>query len=275
MRIYPIGYNTPGSEATIDNLMQDKRTLLIDVRYSPNSPKPQWQQSALRAKYKDGYIHEGRLGNINYRGGPIQLANPDAGIGRLKDLLDHDHNLILLCACENYLTCHRKVIVELLKKEIPEVEIVMPENQPSGTMKCLSIMQPWAWLIVQGKKDLENRDWTTNYRGPILIHTGKKVDDQCFEDGEIDEDMAEYYGMNGIMPALKSDYTTGAIIGRADLVDVVTDSSSKWFVGAYGFLLENASAFDRPIPYSGSRRLFDVPTRIIEEHRKWVQGSLF
>lgn len=30
-------------------------------------------------------------------------------------------------------------------------------------MAALSIRQPWAWLVVQGYKDIENRDWPTNF----------------------------------------------------------------------------------------------------------------
>jgi hypothetical protein len=38
-------------------------------------------------------------------------------------------------------------------------------------MKCLSIQNPWAPLICAGVKDVENRTWKTDYRGPLLIHT--------------------------------------------------------------------------------------------------------
>lgn len=40
-------------------------------------------------------------------------------------------------------------------------------------MKALSIRQPWAWLIVNGFKDIENRSWDTKYRGLVLIHASK------------------------------------------------------------------------------------------------------
>ena len=40
-------------------------------------------------------------------------------------------------------------------------------------MRTLSIRQPWAWLIVHGHKDVENREWATDYRGPLLIHASK------------------------------------------------------------------------------------------------------
>src|SRR5689334_13061968 len=43
-------------------------------------------------------------------------------------------------------------------------------------MKTLSLLQPWATLVVTGVKKIETRSWQTNYRGPLLIHAslGKK-----------------------------------------------------------------------------------------------------
>lgn len=36
--------------------------------------------------------------------------------------------------------------------------------------RALSIRQPHAALIAAGRKRIETRSWSTNYRGPILIH---------------------------------------------------------------------------------------------------------
>ena len=48
-------------------------------------------------------------------------------------------------------------------------------------MKCLSVRQPWAALILHGvngqKKDVENRAWPTKFRGAMLIHASKSVDE--------------------------------------------------------------------------------------------------
>lgn len=33
-------------------------------------------------------------------------------------------------------------------------------------LPAISIRQPWAWLILNAGKDIENRDWPTNFRGP-------------------------------------------------------------------------------------------------------------
>lgn len=37
-------------------------------------------------------------------------------------------------------------------------------------MKALSITEPYASLILEGKKHIETRSWYTGYRGRILIH---------------------------------------------------------------------------------------------------------
>ena len=43
-------------------------------------------------------------------------------------------------------------------------------------MKCISIRQPWAWLIIKGVKPVENRTWSSSYRGPLLIHASLTFD---------------------------------------------------------------------------------------------------
>ena len=36
--------------------------------------------------------------------------------------------------------------------------------------RCLSVRQPWAWLILHAGKDVENRTWSHPFRGPVYIH---------------------------------------------------------------------------------------------------------
>ena len=124
-------------------------------------------------------------------------------------------------------------------------------------MKALSIMQPWAWLIVNGHKDVENRTWATTYRGPILIHAGKAIDRDC--DAEIKTGCHPVTGMHFDFPTLPFRWETGGIVGQADLVGVITieEATSPWFVGPYGFVLRNA----KPLPFRpmrGMLGLFDV-----------------
>ena len=50
-------------------------------------------------------------------------------------------------------------------------------------MKCISIRQPWASLIIHHGKDIENRDWGTNVRGRVLIHAAKGCTREEWEEG--------------------------------------------------------------------------------------------
>ena len=52
----------------------------------------------------------------------------------------------------------------------------MPETEPT---LALSVPQPWAFAILSGGKDIENRNWETPFRGRIWIHAPKSewIDD--------------------------------------------------------------------------------------------------
>ncbi len=43
-------------------------------------------------------------------------------------------------------------------------------------MKCLSLKQPYAELVVDGRKTIETRRWNTNFRGQFFIHSSKAID---------------------------------------------------------------------------------------------------
>jgi ASCH domain len=86
--------------------------------------------------------------------------------------------------------------------------------------RALSIRQPWAWLIVNGYKDVENRSWRTRYRGPILIHSALSTRD--LRDGEAAK-VARRFGIR--MPR---EYERGGIVGAAEVVDCRTRTGSPW-----------------------------------------------
>ena len=109
-------------------------------------------------------------------------------------------------------------------------------------LPALSIRQPWAWLIVNGYKDVENRDWPTRFRGDFLVHAGKAMDDMSLEE------IISYYGLEGIDPA-QTELKRGGIVGRSTILDCVTRSDSKWFHGKYGFKLGQS----RPLPFKPCR----------------------
>lgn len=122
-------------------------------------------------------------------------------------------------------------------------------------MKALSIKQPWAKLIALGFKDIENRKWKTSYRGKILIHAGKKDDDMEATNFIYKNDLITDKLMNDM--GVSQSWEKGGIVGEVEIIDCVTESSSPWFTGPYGFVLKNA----RPLPFrpmAGKLNLFNV-----------------
>lgn len=122
-------------------------------------------------------------------------------------------------------------------------------------LPALSIRQPWCWAILHAGKDIENRTWTTAYRGRLLLHAGKAA----HRNGVDYLDDVDYLEeVHGLRPP--DDLDRGGIVGVAQLVDVVTRSASPWYQGPYGFVLRDV----RPlafVPYRGALGLFDVTIR--------------
>ncbi len=130
-------------------------------------------------------------------------------------------------------------------------------------VKAISIRQPWAWAIVHAGKDIENRDWHTNYRGPVAIHAAKGMGKQEYADAADtitsilrwtpdQEWLDRWHGLCAAPYRLDR----GGIIGIAEIVDCVRQSDSPWFFGRFGFVLRNARPVDF-IPVRGDLGFFD------------------
>lgn len=122
-----------------------------------------------------------------------------------------------------------------------------PRRANMQFMKTLSVRNPWAWAIAQGHKAIENRSWSTGYRGPLAIHASKTFDRAALN---------EIVERHGLVPPV--DATAGAIVCVVDLVDVVQRSRSRWFTGPFGWILRNPRPI-QPIAIRGRLGLFEVP----------------
>jgi len=123
-------------------------------------------------------------------------------------------------------------------------------------MKCLSVSQPYANLIVKGKKTIELRTWNTKFRGEFLVHAPSKIKTNACKKLGIDE----------------TKLRTQVIVGKAEIYDVkiydsvveLKDDYKKHFASEeflhhkYGFLLKNPKELRIPIPYKGSLGFFNV-----------------
>ncbi len=122
-------------------------------------------------------------------------------------------------------------------------------------LKCLSVSQPFAGLIISGKKIIELRNWNTNFRGEFLIHAPIKIRTEDCKRLKINEKLV-----------------TGAIIGKAELYEVKkynsikeikTDqkfhlASKNFHDRTYGFMLKNSKSLRIPIPYKGQLGFFEI-----------------
>lgn len=109
-------------------------------------------------------------------------------------------------------------------------------------MKALSITEPYASLILEGKKHIETRSWKTGHRGPLLIHASATRIPK------------EYRHLLPMVDKVRQGY----ILCRADLVDCVemtdeflktVDDAEKevgfYSVGRYAWILENVEPVEQ------------------------------
>lgn len=98
-------------------------------------------------------------------------------------------------------------------------------------MKALSIKQPWAALIAHGIKDVENRSRRTSYRGKILLHASAKgvlAAGKQYYDILTDKQRMAVIDAKKQGVFLAKAWQNGAIIGEAEIVDCVNNSTSIW-----------------------------------------------
>ena len=131
-------------------------------------------------------------------------------------------------------------------------------------MKCLSICQPFAELIIQNKKTIELRKWNTSFRGEFLVHAPIKIrKEECKK------------------IKIKEKLTTGSIIGKVELYDVkkyeslkeIQKDENKHFSTknfqekTFGFILKNSKPLRIPIPWKGQLGFFDVELPKIKNNK--------
>lgn len=140
------------------------------------------------------------------------------------------------------------------------------------TIKALTICQPWAWAVLHGPRDgvawkrFENRSWSSDYTGPLVIHAGKS-------DGWMLRGMA-FLEEQGCRP-LRSELAFGAILGVVDMVDCVRPSAARRPDGSRDpFAMDDSPwchvyarprRLAAPVPWKGQQGFFGVPREIVAE----------
>jgi hypothetical protein len=153
-------------------------------------------------------------------------------------------------------------------------ELFDVDRPPPPVWKCLTVCQPYAWLIVAGHKRFENRTWRTGHRGPLLIHAGKSR-------AWMNEGLALMRRL-GITPP--ASFTFGAIVGAAELVGCPTlaklaavlgpDNIDPFAFGPYCWELTHARALLEPIACAGQQTLFTVDGDLLAAAKWGVADQL-
>lgn len=142
-------------------------------------------------------------------------------------------------------------------------------------MKCLTVHQPWATLLVTGAKRFETRNWRTDYRGRLAIHAGRNFPGAAWALCRQEPFRTALLLAGYRQPA---DLPIRAVLGTIDLIDCVptfeiarilpADCPELRFgdfrSGRWAWRLENPVPLPRPLPLIGRLGLYDIPALIPE-----------
>lgn len=280
-KLYTLGYSTCRDATELLDISQQRGdALILDIRLKPYSRIPGFNQPELaRLLGRDRYQHCGLLGNRNYQGGEIQIAQPQVGLTRLLQLLSQ-RPVVLLCGCGWHEQCHRTTVAHmvlaheagrdlsvfhLLGNKVGAAAGNAGGKTVTSQIPILTLWQPFAsWVVPQSceafaglvefAKDIENRDWSSDYRGLVVIHASVKADPDFIErrKGRADQmtqACADWLRDRGLdqwveptRAAVAQGLPYGGIIGQVEMTGCVAQSESPWFVGDYGFCLQNPKA---------------------------------
>lgn len=128
-------------------------------------------------------------------------------------------------------------------------------------MKVLSLREPWASLILLGKKRIETRSWRTKYRGPLCLHASA---------AKINPKDAHMQELLALIPGAPMAY--GKILCRCVLADCVPMDKAflremekhpverlcgEYAPGRFAWILESIEPLERSIPAKGMLGLWE------------------
>lgn len=133
-------------------------------------------------------------------------------------------------------------------------------------MKALRMTQPWAQALFLDLKHFETRSWSTNHRGPLLIHAAKGFPKYAQDFARTERAL----GRGNARVAL------GAIIGKVELIKIwrveeligrlsgLEHLYGDYSLGCYAWEFVNPMLLVEPIPYRGALSLFNIDETTIK-----------
>ena len=139
-------------------------------------------------------------------------------------------------------------------------------------MKVLSVRQPWAFWIACGQKNIENRSWSTDYRGPTLIHAAKGMTEDEYLDAQLSLphwfDLGACGRLIDLLPSFEL-INRGGVVAVAELSKVVASPSLPDHVlpwettGGYAWHFQRIRQTPF-VPWKGARGLWDAPAELLD-----------
>jgi hypothetical protein len=128
---------------------------------------------------------------------------------------------------------------------------------------AISVRQPWAELLISGRKSIEIRSWAPEYRGPMWLHAGLKRSPE----------LEHLFGFDHLY--------RGGFIGLIELAAVVPITSGRWLQwrdkhldqgeyrsGLLAWIMNTAQRFEAPVQAKGQLGLFYPSIEVVQQLRK-------
>ncbi|WP_188544127.1 hypothetical protein [Aquisalinus luteolus] len=139
---------------------------------------------------------------------------------------------------------------------------------------ALAVRQPWAWAIIHGGKNIENRNkHAINLGGMkpgrIAILASKGMQRREYEHAR------DFMQSIGVQCPRPDELVRGGVIGSVTVTDIINESDSPWFFGPWGLVLSDPEPAALPLPASGQLGYFKWETDLdldFEDPSRWMKA---
>ncbi|UXY33188.1 hypothetical protein [Streptomyces sp. HUAS TT20] len=137
-----------------------------------------------------------------------------------------------------------------------------PASDPNSTkMRAMTIQPPWSDLIAltdeEIAKRIENRVWSTHWRGTLLIHGGQTVDRRALTLPHVRAVLPDGY-----------EPVQGHVVAVADLTGIHADDGTctRWSEhGCFHWQLAHVQPLPEPVYATGSQRLWKPSRKLLDD----------
>jgi len=142
-------------------------------------------------------------------------------------------------------------------------------------MKCITVKQPWATLLVAGATRYLVRDWRTFHRGPLVIGASNRLPRAGVElccDPDMRAILRRYgydYAMElPIRAALGTVSLADCLLATRDTLTLLDPEDPAmvfgWVqLGCWVWICQDLRAFGCPVPMAGRLGIYSIPNSLI------------